>query len=252
MKKILYVKWGGLGDHLQFSTLPELFTKKGYDFYISDKSDYRDFSHYDLIWGENPHVKGITSEEANCGHVENWGIPSEKEVQFNPDLSIHKNIENLYDLEGDSNYPKIYYKPNNIEEYNDYIFIDLNAASVADHSHDKDVIINHINNLKGEKVIYSLTESSYGKSVIDYDFLNQLGFTPIKTEGIFNYTDIIYSVKKFVCLWSGGSHLATSIKKSHKENLEIDCLKVDMNPGSGWGEKDKSFFWYDCINYIYC
>ena len=34
-KKILYVNYGGLCDHLVFSTLPEMCNKNGYDFYLS-------------------------------------------------------------------------------------------------------------------------------------------------------------------------------------------------------------------------
>jgi hypothetical protein len=251
MNKILYIKWGGLGDHLQFSTLPELFSKNGYDVYISDKSEYRDRTHYDLIWGNNPYVKGITSEEANCGHIENWGIPLNNIVEFNPGISIHRNIENLYGVDSYSNYPKIYYNPDNLNEYNDCIFLDLNAASVANYSHNTNVILNHIQSFKDQKVIYALSENSYGKSVIDINLLNSFGFQPIKTNGIFNYTNLIYSSKRFVCLWSGGAHLATAIKQSYKPELQIDCLKADSGM-HGWGTTNKSFFWYDCVNYIYC
>lgn len=251
MKKILYVKWGGLGDHLQFSTLPELFSKNGHEVYISDKSEYRDTSHYDLIWGNNPYVKGVTTENGNCGHVENWGVPLNKIVQFDPSLSMHKNIEHLYDMDSNYDYPKIYYNPNNIEEYNDFVFLDLNASSVANFNHNLDVILQYLETLKGENVIYALTENSYGKSIIDINLLSNFNFKPIKTTGIFHYTDLIYSSKKFVSLWSGGAHLATAIKKSFKSELELVCFKPD-NGMSGWGTTNKSFFWYDCVNYIYC
>jgi hypothetical protein len=33
-KIIISQPWGGLGDNLHFSTLPELFSKKGYEVYI--------------------------------------------------------------------------------------------------------------------------------------------------------------------------------------------------------------------------
>ena len=251
MKKILYINWGGLGDHLSFSTLPEVFHKNGFDCYISDKSVFRDMKHYDLIWKSNPYIKGVSSDEANCGHIENWGLALNNVVEFNTSLSIHKNIENLYGMNGDSDYPKIYYKPNNLKEYNDYIFLDLNAASVANYSHNTNVILNHLESFKNEKVIYSLSENSYGKSVIDINLLNSYGFKPIQTNGIFNYTDLIYSSKRFICLWSGGAHLSTAIKQSYKSELQIDCLKADSGV-PGWGTTNKSFFWYDCVNYIYC
>ena len=49
MKKILYQPWGGLGDNLQFSTLPEMFSKLGYEVYISDKNAYRSVEIFDLV-----------------------------------------------------------------------------------------------------------------------------------------------------------------------------------------------------------
>ena len=31
---VIYQQYGGLGDNLQYSTLPELYSKQGYDVYI--------------------------------------------------------------------------------------------------------------------------------------------------------------------------------------------------------------------------
>jgi len=249
-KKILYVNWGGLGDHLQFTTLPEIFTNLGHEFYISDKSMFRSQEIYDLVWKTNPYCKGITSENANCGHLDNWGVNNP--VVFDKTISMHQNIEKLYGVNSNYNYPKIYNTPKNLPEYNDYIVLDLNAFSVADYSHNIEVIMNYIETLRGKKVIYVLSESSYGRSIIDISYLNDYNFESIKTENIFNYVNLIYSCKKFVSFWSGGSHLAAAIKSMYKNELEIDCLKVSILTPSDWGITDKSFFWYDNVNYIIC
>jgi len=58
-KKILYVNYGGLGDHLAFSTLPEVCDKNGYDFYLSDKTKFRDNEIFQLIYNINPFFKGV-------------------------------------------------------------------------------------------------------------------------------------------------------------------------------------------------
>ena len=249
-KKILYVNWGGLGDHLSFTTLPEIFTNLGYEFYISDKSSFRSQEIYDLVWGTNPYVKGLTSENANCGHLPNWGV--QELVVFNPSKSMHSNIERLYGVSGYCNYPKIYYTPKNIPQYNDYILLDLNAFSVADHPHDINKIMDYLESLKNQKVLYVLSESSYGRSIIDVSKINEFNFKPIKTENIFDYVNLIYSCKKFVSFWSGGSHVSSSIKHFYKNELEIDCLKVTSLGPPNWGITDKSFFWYDNVNYILC
>lgn len=247
-KKVLYVNWGGLGDHLSFTTLPEIFSNIGYEFYINDKSSFRSQEIYDLVWGTNPYVKGLTAMNGNCGHLPNWGVDGT--VEFDKSLSMHSNIEKIYGFTPINNFPKLYYNPNNLTEYNDYVLIDLNASSVADHSHDIGIIINHISSLKNEKLICILPESSYGKSIVDLKTIENVIY--IQTKDIFHYVDLIYSCKKFVCLWSGGAHLAVSIKHHFKNELLIDCLKVKNLGPSDWGEDNKSFFWYDNVNYIIC
>ena len=47
--------FGGLGDNLQFSTLPEEFFKQqGRDTYIVSETTFRNKEIYDLVWGCNP------------------------------------------------------------------------------------------------------------------------------------------------------------------------------------------------------
>ena len=50
---------GGLGDALQFSTLPEEFYKQeGRKTYIVEDAPFRNQEIYDLVWGKNPYVLG--------------------------------------------------------------------------------------------------------------------------------------------------------------------------------------------------
>lgn len=242
-KKILYVNWGGLGDHLSFTTLPEAFNKQGFEFYISDKSVYRDPKFYDLIWGENPYVKGISSEEPNCGHTENWSC--EKPVVFNHGFTINRNIEMLYGIDSNDNYPIIHTKPINLTEYNDYVLIDLNSVTFS--SYNLITIANHILDNKNEKFL--VIAPTYSKSIVSDGFFNGLDITPISTTSIFHYYNLIYSCKKIICLWSGGSVLAATIKNQYKPSLEIDCFK-NYNQHPHFGLSDKSHYWYDNINYI--
>ena len=51
-KIIIYQPYGGLGDNLAFSTLPELFNNKGIMCYIHiNNSTRNDDEVYDLVWG---------------------------------------------------------------------------------------------------------------------------------------------------------------------------------------------------------
>ena len=61
-KIIISQPWGGLGDNLQFSTLPELYDKLGYEVYVSNNNKVRNKEIYDLVWGENPYIKGVIDD----------------------------------------------------------------------------------------------------------------------------------------------------------------------------------------------
>ena len=56
--------WGGLGDNLQFTTLPKLFSEKGIDFFLSQSNTYRNSEIYDFCWAKNPYVKGVSNNFA--------------------------------------------------------------------------------------------------------------------------------------------------------------------------------------------
>ena len=47
-KIIISQPWGGLGDNLHFSTLPELFSKKGHEVYISENNAVRNAEIFDF------------------------------------------------------------------------------------------------------------------------------------------------------------------------------------------------------------
>lgn len=246
-KKILYIDFGGLGDHLAFSTIPEMCYRNGYDLYLSDRTKFRDNQIFELVWKLNPFFKGITDEAPNCGHD---GYTNLENYDYNE--SIHRNYEikigfNDTKLEHGSKYPIIYYTPSKINEYEDYILIDLNSVSISEY--DLDVIKNHVLNHKNENFLF--ISPTYSKPIINIDFLSGTNVTEIKTKDIFNYADLIFSCKKIICLWSGSSVLSSTIKNQYKSNLEIDCFK-NYKIHSNFGVSDKTHFWYENINYISC
>ena len=71
MDDVLIGAWhGGLGDSLQFSTLPEEFYKQqGRETYVADGCSFRNKEIYDLVWGCNPYVKGVKEGERNAGDI---------------------------------------------------------------------------------------------------------------------------------------------------------------------------------------
>ena len=65
---IIYEQYGGLGDNLQFSTLPELYSNNGFDVYIHTESKVRNSEIYDLVWGINPYIKGKKNGDSKAGN----------------------------------------------------------------------------------------------------------------------------------------------------------------------------------------
>ena len=71
MSDVILGAWhGGLGDNLQFSTLPEQFYKQqGRTTYLLDGSTFRNKGIYQLVWEFNPYIKGIKAGRRNAGDI---------------------------------------------------------------------------------------------------------------------------------------------------------------------------------------
>lgn len=172
-KIIIEQPWGGLGDNLQFSSLPEIGEKLGYDVYISNHNIYRNSDIKKLVWDINPYIKGYTNERGNINLSDYKG----GNIISNWERVVFGNIYN--------DMPKLYYKQNNIDFFIDKIIIDPNAVS------SKINFIDIINEIKNDKTF--LINSNHN------DIKN------VYTKDIFEWIDIITSCEKFICQYSGAS-----------------------------------------------
>jgi hypothetical protein len=246
-KKILYVDFGGLGDHLALSTLPKVCHENKTDFYLSDRCKFRDNQIFKLVWELNPYFKGFTSEEPNCGHDGYTDLNN-----YNYELSIHRNFEIKMGfentiLEGENKYGEIYYEPKKIEDYDDFILLDLNSVTISNYN--INIIKENLLKYSKNKILYLLP--TYAKNLFNDNFFESFNIEYITTKDIFHYCDLIFSCKIFICLWSGSSVLSSIIKNKYKEDLEINCFK-NYNIHQSFGTTDKTHFWYENINYINC
>ena len=57
--------WGGLGDNLQFSTIPELAHSLGIKVFISNRNCYRNLDIKKLVWDMNPFISGFSDLPGN-------------------------------------------------------------------------------------------------------------------------------------------------------------------------------------------
>lgn len=209
---IISQSWGGLGDNLQFSTLPKLYSELGYEVYISTKNTYRNPEIYDLVWKLNPYIKGEIDESPNAGECR--VVP----LQSVTDQFI-KNIEHAHDLlNGTEIYPTIYYKPVKILSLENILIYDITSIS----STYSDEYVQ-----KSFEKIFEKYPNCDKKKIMFRNIANRI--TPdfqtesIVIDNIFQYCDIIYSCKAYICLFSGCSVLASSIKQNDI-TPEIHCI----------------------------
>jgi len=202
MKKILWQPWGGLGDNLQFSTLPEEFSKRGYKVYISDRNAYRNQEIFELVWKLNPYVKGIINERPNIGEMSTYRrIHSQKSMVYNQEACHGINPKNEI--------PKIYYKPKIINEFQDKIFVDLSAKSsfpIKPNNFNIYLKDKHPNS----KIIVPKFNDKVD-NIKDTDFKYD---EHIEIKSIFHFCDLIYSCKHFYCSFSGQAVLSSAINKN--------------------------------------
>lgn len=201
--------WGGLGDNLQFTTLPELYTKLGYKVYISSKNVYRNPEIYDLVWKFNLYVEGISDLETNAGSCRGY---NDSHMDFISEIELNHN------LEGYRKYPVIYYTPKFISDLSNSLVFDI--TSISSNPNDSQIKSSF------ESILNKYTELP--KIKIEYEKINNrnLSYLTENTytiKSIYDLCDVIYSCKVFLCLFSGASVLASAIKQD-TSSPDIYCF----------------------------
>jgi len=229
-KIILLENFGGLGDNLQFSTLPEEFKKqKNFDFYIhtSTYDSLRNKEIFTLVWEMNPFFKGISDEPPNAGRV--YRYPTENNMVCD--------IEELHGLECKNDTFKLYYEPKNVGPLD--ILFDLTSTSLRkdylDNKDKIDFIIKDLlkNNYKNLYFVeFKNLHSENYKSVISIPDSKKIEVGPI-----FEYCDVISSCNHFVGLQSGGSHLAKTYQKKYKYKITL----IEPHYFNGWRFEDINY-----------
>lgn len=102
---VIQIPFGGLGDHLAYSSLPELlWEQKKIKTFISDKSFFRSRIIRDFVWKPNPYIEFTGTK--------GWFIYPPLNNSL---LTIDEYLQNLFGLQGDGR-PKVYYKPDTVQQ----------------------------------------------------------------------------------------------------------------------------------------
>ena len=235
---ILSAYHGGLGDNLQFSTLPEEFHKQqGRDTYIWSQASFRNSEIYDLVWGHNPYVKGIKDGT--------WTAGDTPEIGHKTIISdCIMNWEALHGLEPTNKYPKIYYEPKKIHGFDNILLVDLSSISITYDSKEILDLYDTIKKLHKDMMFFGVefTNKIKDATIIEPDVDNT-----ILIEDIFTYVDLMYSSFGFVSLHSGQNHLASTIKNQYNKDLKVYCLMDDVEYVR---QKKKGIFVFDNVTYL--
>lgn len=236
---ILSAYHGGLGDNLQFSTLPEeYFKQKNIKTYIWSRSNFRNKEIYDLVWGCNPYILGIKEGEWEAGDTPQIKL---KNI-FNNCIS---NWEAAHGLLPRNKYPKIYYTPKFLKGFEDITLVDFSSISLSYSTEELKKIYLSYKNLNNKNFLFLKFKNSLN-NIHNKNFINMTNEFEIKN--IFEYCDLLNSCSEFLSTHSGQSHLAAAIKNSYNKNLTINTTiykkeyDIHINRGT---------FLFDNVNYIF-
>jgi len=241
-KAIFYQPWGGLGDNLQFSTLPELYHNIGVSFYVNENNVCRNPEITKLVWETNPYFKGYTNEEPNCG----------SNIKYTPIFgNLILDWEKLHGFIPKNTAPKLYYKSNIIELLRNKIVLSLQSISaeidelelfnkikryLIDYNYNDIILLKYKNDVNKIKT-FGKEEKNYSYSYNIYDVNN-----------IFDLCDVIQSCDHFITLHSGASVLASALDKKTTVFIDKNFL-IKFKFGDNI-DKESGDFLFQKINYI--
>jgi len=228
MKNIIYQPWGGLGDNLAHSIIPELCNKAGLPCFLSNQNACKNSEIKELVWDNNPFITGrVDSTDMSwLDQIKPFETPGSNHIEA---------IQRVYGFEPISKYPQIYYSPKHIIDAKDISIVDLSAHSISgDFVNSIDKLKELVKSVSNNPKTYFIINDKldYGKS-----FNSVMGELPkIKITSLFDYADYLGSVKQFITLHSGAHILAATIKNKLQSDLQIDTFsfrkyldRVDYN-----------------------
>ena len=203
---IISQEWAGLGDNLQYTTLPELYSKLGHNVYISSQNQCRNSEICDLVWKLNPYIKGISDLPANVGSMIEFKFIT---------TSYIKNIERSHGIfNGYRKYPVIYYKPKRISKIDKFIFYDTTSHSSKPTDLQFETSFESIFSKHPDLIPRRIDFTKIENRIVK-NFTHE----PYTINNIFEYCDLLASCKVFICGFSGSAVLASAIKQDKKSPI---------------------------------
>lgn len=247
----------GLGDCLQFSTLPKMLTEAGHEVYLLDDPQqeqvkpFRNPEIKEFVWGHNPYIKGSLGGEWNAGDVPDWvtigglNIKTNKHSYSNTTGDFIKNWEKLHGLTPKNSFPKIYYKPKivpNIEGV-----VELSSISLKYNTQlVKTLVRQIISQFPGLHFKQIVSENQHGRITVPNIGTSNVYAEEYKVNGLFDLFDVIGSCKVFISL-NSGSHSMAAAAREYNKTMLVYCILPESD--WGWIMEQKKFV-YPSFTYL--
>lgn len=200
---------GGLGDALLYSTLPELFARRGDAVFISTLHAPRNLEIADLVWGANPHVSGFVNEPGTISGADlmHSGAFSHA-VMLEP--SPIAAMEGLHGFRGTGNLlPRVYYEPKALPEFAGRVVADPRSTTQELSADAFDAFAAYLATrrrfaLADVVVLQSKHSGAYGAESL-------MGNHRHDVANIFELADIVHSCGALLAVNSGTQALAAAI-----------------------------------------
>jgi hypothetical protein len=206
---VIRIAYGGLGDHLVYSALPDiLFTRYGVETEVSLCSEFRSREIKDFVWGTNPHVS-FSSKKGKVIYI--------------PKLKNYRNYnEVLVRLfsEHEENIFSVYYTPAPRVELVDKVICDLTygpSGELLGYSEKVfwDAVVEYLKrNFKKEELVLLNPVGTYANKELLYYVQNALGIEILLSiNSLYELADAIVSARDRVFFLSGAKSLASAYGK---------------------------------------
>ena len=244
--------FGGLGDSLQFSSLPEMYHQVNKRVLLWDKTTYRNSEVPDLVWNCNPFISGYSSKNRNAGDTDSFVYKGDTESHI-------MNIEISHGFPPTNLYPRIYAQPEKILSLADVDICDFGSFSLnfsrKERRKMKEMAISNkfLFVMHSNKVEENVSRLVLQKSIVPlrlnkftYKRINPRSDQRIFVSSLRQYWNILCSSNSILTVLSGGYHLAAAAK-IYNPKLKIVCLVNDFQSRNFL---DKKMWKYPGVDYV--
>ena len=202
---VIQIPFGGLGDHLAYSSLPELlWQQKRIKTFISLRSVFRSEAIRDFVWGLNPFVEFT--------HEKGWFTYRPLESDFN---ILDGYFQKLFGLTGNA-CPRVYYQPRIIEQIKEENIVDpsFGPAGKANGYYEADFhdrLIDYIRNNIPQFVVI-VHKHSHVTDELQDKIGRILAPEQYRVDTIMQLADVLFSAKKRYLMYSGSASLSAAMR----------------------------------------